>query len=435
MFDKKIEFTLDGGFECELPKMMEVHQYFQRHKIHDISEHAKRSLDSYPNPERLAGQSLAITVGSRGISGLIPVLQETVRFLKSHGAHPFIVPSMGSHGSANAEGQVKILASYGITEASIGTEIRSSMEVVKVCEMPDGVPLYLDKIAMDADGIILCNKIKPHADFKGQVESGLLKMLCIGLGNHLGASSLHRYGFHNFHTVIPEAGKRLLDQIHVPFAIGLIENAYDQLMDIEVVEQHDILNCEPIYLAKAKQNIAQLLVPDIDVLIIQEIGKNISGEGMDPNVTGKPGSGVSGFKGPNIGSTVVLSLTEATHGNGVGIGMADITTRELVQGLDLSAMYTNAATAGTLATAKIPMVMNNDYEAIVFALKTAAIHDIRQAKIVWIKNTLELDTIYVSEGLASVIEGIEQASLKAEPQEFQFDNNKKLLSWSAPSHP
>ncbi|PRQ64936.1 hypothetical protein [Vibrio mediterranei] len=282
---------------------------------------------------------------------------------------------------------------------------------------------------MEADGIILCNKIKPHADFKGQVESGLLKMLCIGLGNHVGASSLHRYGFHNFHRVIPEAGGRLLEQVNVPFAIGLVENAYDELMDIEVVEQADILSLEPKYLEKAKQNIATIKIPDIDVLIIQEIGKNISGEGMDPNVTGRPGSGVSGFTGPNISSTVVLSLTEATHGNGVGIGMADITTRQLVQNLDFSAMYTNAATAGTLATAKIPMVMGNDREAIVFALKTGPIHDIQNAKIVWIKNTLELDNIYVSEGLKDVVESLEGVDCISESIAFEFDESGSLLPW------
>ncbi|MGR5287710.1 lactate racemase domain-containing protein [Vibrio maritimus] len=431
MFDKEIKFTLDGGFECELPKMTQVKQHFERNKLNDIPKAINESLSRFPNPECLNGMSLAITVGSRGISGLIPVLQEAIAFLKHHGANPFIVPSMGSHGSANAEGQVVILETYGVTEKSMGVPIVSSMEVVHVATMSDGVPLYLDKVAMEADGIILCNKIKPHADFKGQVESGLLKMLCIGLGNHVGASSLHRYGFHNFHRVIPEAGERLLDKIHVPFAIGLVENAYDELMDIEVVEQQNILSLEPEYLAKAKRNIATIQIPDIDVLIIQEIGKNISGEGMDPNVTGRPGSGVGGFKGPNISSTVVLSLTQATHGNGVGIGMADITTRQLVQKLDFSAMYTNAATAGTLATAKIPMVMGNDREAIVFALKTAPIHDISKAKIVWIRNTLDLDNIYVSEALKPVVEKLEKAeAVMGTEQEFCFDSEGSLMPWA-----
>ncbi|MFM2577368.1 hypothetical protein [Vibrio fortis] len=429
MFDKEIKFTLDGGFECELPKMTKVKQHFERRKLDDIPQRIQQELAKFPNPECLFGQSLAITVGSRGISGLIPVLQQTIYFLKSHGAHPFIVPSMGSHGSANAEGQVKILDTYGITEQSMQVPIVSSMEVVQVAEMSDGVPLYLDRVAIEADGIILCNKIKPHADFKGQVESGILKMLCIGLGNHVGASSLHRYGFHNFHRVIPEAGERLLEKIKVPFAIGLVENAYDELMDIEVVEQKDILTLEPKYLERAKRNIATIQIPDIDVLIIQEIGKNISGEGMDPNVTGRPGSGVGGFTGPNISSTVVLSLTEATHGNGVGIGMADITTRQLVQNLDFGAMYTNAATAGTLATAKIPMVMGNDREAIVFALKTAPIHDINNAKIVWIKNTLDLDNIYVSEALKPVVQNLEKAECTQDSEVFCFDEEGKLLPW------
>ncbi|WP_407333380.1 lactate racemase domain-containing protein [Enterovibrio sp. 27052020O] len=429
LFEGGVSFVLDGGFHCGLPKMVKVQQSFKRQKLDDIPAKMREELENLSDGSSLKGQRLAITVGSRGISGLIPVLQETIAYLHAQEAEPFIVPSMGSHGSANAEGQVAILASYGITEASMKVPIRSSMDVVHVATMPDGIPLYLDKIAMEADGIILCNKIKPHADFKGGVESGLLKMLCIGLGNHLGASSLHRYGFHQFHWVIPEAGERLLQKVNIPFAIGLIENAYDELMDIVAVEQAHILDAEPRYLAQAKQNIAQILFPDIDVLIIQEIGKNISGEGMDPNVTGRPGSGVAGFHGPSIRSTVVLALTKATHGNGVGIGMADVTTLGLVQSLDLSAMYTNAATAGTLATAKIPMVMNTDREAIVFALKTAPIHDIQTAKIVWIKNTLELDTIMVSTSLANEIDDISAAKCVSDPLEFRFDAQGKLMPW------
>lgn len=430
MFDKEIAFTLDGGFDCELPDMVRVEQHFERPKLQDIPAAAKAALSQFANPASLKGQRLAITVGSRGISGLRPVLLETIQFLQFHGAEPFIVPSMGSHGGASAEGQTAILQTYGITEASMGVPIRSSMEVVHITDMEDGVPLYLDKIAVEADGIILCNKIKPHADFKGKVESGLLKMLCIGLSNHVGASSLHRYGFHQFHWVIPEAGKRLLKHINVPFAIGLVENAYDELMDIAIIGQDAIFDAEPQYLAKAKQNIAQILFPEIDVLIIQEIGKNISGEGMDPNVTGRPGSGVEGFSGPSIRNTVVLNLSEKTHGNGVGIGMADITTRRLVQSLDFGAMYTNAATAGTLATAKIPMVMNNDREAIVFALKTAPIHSIKDAKIVWIKNTLELDTVMVSTALADTVDQIENANIASGPVPFSFDRQQCLKPWS-----
>jgi hypothetical protein len=429
MFDKSIPVTLDGGFECTLPQMFPVQQHFSRNKIADVRETIRTRLQARTDKSQLAGKRLAITVGSRGISGLIPVLEETITYLLNNGAKPFIVPSMGSHGGATAEGQVKILASYGITEQALGVPIESSMEVIEMARMADGVPLYLDRIAVEADGIILCNKIKPHADFKGRVESGLLKMLCIGLGNHLGASSLHRYGFQNFHTVIPEAGTRLLEKTTITFAIGLIENAYDELMDIEVVEQQDILQAEPIYLKKATDNIARILFPDIDVLIIQEIGKNISGEGMDPNVTGRPGSGLGGFNGPNIGNTVVLDLTTATHGNGVGIGMADITTRSLVNNLDLSAMYTNAATAGTLATAKIPIVMDNDREAIIFALKTAPIHDIQKAKIMWIKNTLELDHIMVSSALVETVVQLERVNCAGSPVQFAFDGDGKLIPW------
>jgi len=430
MFDEAIPVTLDGGFECNLPQMFQVKQHFSRNKIIDIKKTIRAQLDMRTDTKKLAGKRLAITVGSRGISGLIPVLEETIKYLRSYGAEPFIVPSMGSHGSAKSEGQLQILAGYGITEEALNVPILSSMDVVEVAKMPDGIPLYLDRIAAEADGIILCNKIKPHADFKGNFESGLLKMLCIGLGNHMGASTLHRYGFHNFHTVIPEAGARLLEKITITFAIALIENAYDELMDIEVVEQSEILKAEPNYLKKSKNNIASILFPEIDVLIIQEIGKNISGEGMDPNVTGRPGSGLNkGFFGPAIGHTVVLELSPSTHGNGVGIGMADITTRSLVNSLDLGAMYTNAATAGTLATAKIPMVMNNDREAIMFALKTAPLHNIEKAKIMWIKNTLELDHIMVSETLKEVSKKIKNANCTGISSQFKFDSDGKLRPW------
>jgi hypothetical protein len=275
---------------------------------------------------------------------------------------------MGSHGGATAAGQIEVLNGYGITETSVGAPIKSSMDVVEAGRFEDGTPLYTDRLAFEADAIVIANKIKPHADFKGRYESGLVKMLTIGLAKHKGAVALHDHGFAAFHEVLPKAAEILLDKLPILFGLAILENAFDELMHLEIIPKAQIMAREKELLEIAKRSIGRLLFDDIDVLIVDEIGKNISGEGMDPNVTGRPGSGLPGFPAPDIQKIVALDVTVESHGNGVGIGSADLSTRRCVEKIDLGAMYTNAFSANILNPAKLPMVLNNDHDALCVAL-------------------------------------------------------------------
>ena len=335
---------------------------------------------------------------------------------------------MGSHGGATAEGQVKVLAGYGITEESMGAAIRSSMEVVEIGRLEDGTPLYIDRIASEADGIVIANKIKPHADFKANYESGLVKMLCIGLGKHKGAVTLHRHGFDRFDKVLPEAAEVLLDRLPILFGLAILENAFDDLMRLEIIPPERILSREKELLEIAKASIGRLLFPSIDLLVVDEIGKNISGEGMDPNVTGRPGSGLPGFSNaPTIQKIVVLDVTPESHGNGVGIGLADITTRRFVEKIDLGAIYTNAITATILDPAKLPVIMNSDKEAIAIALKTCNRVTPDSVRVVRIINTLELHRIWVSPALSEEVDKNENLSVAGAEAPMSFDVSGRLL--------
>ncbi|MFY0681670.1 MAG: DUF2088 domain-containing protein [Thalassovita sp.] len=408
-----------------LPALTPVDQHFERKQLADISHSIKAGMNRVDLSD-LKGKSVAITVGSRGIVGIVDITRAIVTQLQERGALPFIVPSMGSHGGATAQGQIEILAGYGVTETSVGAPIHASMDVVQVDQLDDGTPLYIDRLAYEADGIVIANKIKPHADFKGRYESGLVKMLCIGLGKHKGAVALHDHGFGKFHEILPQAAEKLLAKLPVLFGVGILENAFDDLMDIEVIAKPDILRREKELLEVAKASIGRLLFPQIDVLIVDEIGKNISGEGMDPNVTGRPGSGLAGFPAPDIQKIVALSVTPESKGNGVGIGSADISTKRCIESIDLGKMYTNAITATILNPAKLPMILNSDRDAITVALKTCNRITPETARIVRIKNTLEVHRVEISPALLPIVEASPRLSLAGEPAAMPFDAHGNL---------
>lgn len=421
-----IDVKIEGGFHYDFPPLLPVNQHFTRERLTDIEGTIAHQLKGIPDA-KISGKSIAITVGSRGIAGLVDITAALVSGLKQKGGHPFIVPSMGSHGGATAEGQIAVLAGYGITEESTGAPIRSSMETVEVARLDDGTPLYIDKIAVQADGIVIANKIKPHADFKAQYESGLVKMLCIGLGKHKGAVALHNHGFSRFHDVLPKAAEVLLQKLPILFGVAILENAFDELKQIEIIPRLSILRREKELLAVAKGSIGRLMLDDIDVLIVDEIGKNISGEGMDPNVTGRPGSGLPGFDAPNIQKIVALDVTPQSHGNGVGIGSADITTRRVVEMISLGAMYTNAITATILNPAKLPMILNNDHDALCVALKTCNLVTPETVKVVRIKNTLEIHRIWVSPALIEHVQAHDCLTVEGEATAIQFDSIGRLI--------
>jgi len=418
--------VVEGGMEYPFPSLIPINQSFSRERIENISNTIASEMKKIPK-DIISGKTIAITVGSRGITGMVSIIRALVQELKACDGEPFIVPAMGSHGGATDEGQIKILASYGITEDSIGAPIRSSMEVVEVSQLDDGTPLYTDRLAYEADAIIIANKIKPHADFKANYESGLVKMLSIGLAKHKGAVTLHRHGFDQFHDILPRVAEVLLDRLPVLFGLAILENAFDELMSLEIIPTEKILSREKELLKISKQSIGRLLFPEIDLLIIDEIGKNISGEGMDPNVTGRPGSGLPGFNAPEIQKIVVLDITPQSHGNGVGIGLADISTRNCIEKIDLGAVYTNAITATILNPAKLPIIMNSDRDALAVALKTCNRITPETARIVRIKNTLELHRIWVSPVMLDELKKNENIEIAGEETPLEFDSSGRIF--------
>ncbi|KUO53347.1 MAG: hypothetical protein APF76_08890 [Desulfitibacter sp. BRH_c19] len=421
-----VDVKIEGGYDIELPKLVPIQQKFKAHKLENIPmavdlEFSKEAVKKSIKP----GSRIAIAVGSRGIVNLEEIVKQTVLNLKKLGAKPIIIPAMGSHGGATAEGQIKVIKEYGITEERIGAPIVSSMETVKIAETEHGVPVYFDKNAYQSDGIIVINRIKPHTDFKGSFESGLMKMLVIGLGKHKGASYIHNMGFKQFNTIIPEVGKQILKKTNILFGMAILENACDETARLEAVPADTLFIREPELLKEAKSYMGYLIPRNFDVLLIEQIGKDISGAGMDPNIVGRPGSGLPGFDGPSFQKLVVLDLTEKTKGNACGIGMADITTKSLVEKIDFTYLYTNSITSTVLDPAKLPIAMNTEKEALVIALWTSNMVKIPDAKVVFIKNTLELSKILVSEPLLNDIKDKDIEVLGKE-QAILFDANGRL---------
>ncbi|GIP31413.1 lactate racemase domain-containing protein [Paenibacillus sp. J2TS4] len=430
MFEN-IQVKVEGGFDLPFPRMIPVRQYFKTDKINHIPSAVK---EQFKRPEATkqirAGMKVAVAVGSRGIANLKQITASVISELVRLGARPFIVPAMGSHGGATAEGQQAVLAEYGITEEAMGCPIKASMETVLVGTLPGGIPLYFDKHAYRSDAVVIINRVKPHTDFKGRVESGLQKMIVIGLGKHKGASYIHSLGFDRFHDVIPEAGRALIQAAPIALGVAIIENAYDETCDIQVMPAEEICAREPILLEQAKNIMPRLLVDSIDVLIVDEVGKDVSGSGMDPNITGRTGSGLTqGFDAaPPIQKIILRDLTAKTHGNAAGFGMADIVTLRLFRKIDFAYTYANCITSTALLGAKIPMVLRSDKEALAIAIKTCNRVTPDTVKIVWIRNTLDLQHIYVSESYRSLLCNRSGIDILGEAEELLFDEEGNVMN-------
>ena len=287
----KMNFKIPGLDEVVIPKMIKIRQKYANDKIENleawIDEHMGKSIKDEASYK---GKQICITAGSRGIPHLDKIILTVIKNLKAWGAEPFIIPSMGSHGNACVEGQVEVLAGYNITEKSMGVPILATLDVVKIGELSDGMPIFCDKFAHESDGIVFLNKIKPHTDFRGKHESGLAKMMAIGISNHKGASMFHRMGFHTFADRIPQVCEVFLKNGKVKFGIGIVQNAYDEISELEIIEKENFLERDAALLEIAKSRIATFKEPNIDVLIIDQIGKNISGNGHDPNITSRSNS-------------------------------------------------------------------------------------------------------------------------------------------------
>ena len=373
--------------------------------------------------------SVAIAVGSRGISNLTEVVRTVVIKLREAGCEPFIAPAMGSHGGATAEGQRAVLSARGITEQSVGAPVRSAMEVTSMGEI-DGIPLFMDRLAQEADGVVLVNRIKPHTNFVGPTESGLIKMIAIGLGNQIGAEHYHRLSVvRDQYEIISSAGRELLKCCRVLFGVGLVENQKHETAVVKMARAEEIESMEVELLKKARACLASLPLDEIDLLIIDEMGKEISGEGIDPNVVGRDVCAYGAERPwPRITRIFVRDMTEASEGSAVGIGQADFTTRRLVDKIDFKVTAINCLTACCPEAGKLPLAYLSDREAIAVAMVTLRPYSLEDLRLVHIKNTLDLDNLMVSEGCLSDLQGKTHVAIEKKNLRLEFDGFGNLLS-------
>ncbi len=401
----RLNETQSGVNRGDMPRMVKVRQEFPRPVEADIPAAVRREIA--PMLARVRpGQSIAISGSSRGIANLAAVIAESAKALKEAGAQPFVFPAMGSHGGATAEGQIGVLANAGITEATMGCPIRSSMEVIQVGETATGFPVFQDRNAAGADGVLVINRVKPHTGFTEVVESGLCKMLVIGMGKQAGAQKIHQQALKvELGRMVLDASRIILESEPLNFigGLALVENAFKETALVKGIAMEDhgqLVEEESQFLKKSYEWLPRIPFDEFDTLIIDEIGKNISGSGMDTNVVGKK----PGMTTPRIGTIYVRNLTPESHGNATGIGMADVIPRRLMDEIDLHATYMNAFTAKRLLGAKIPLLTESDLQAMQVCLTVRAEEDPTTAQVVWIENTGKLFEFWVSEGLLEAVE-------------------------------
>ena len=411
------------------PKVAKIRQKFEVESITDVSKVIEEQFQAVEANQKIKpGMEIAITVGSRGIANIDRIVKAIADEIKKREATPFIIPAMGSHGGATAEGQVEVLEGLNVTEETTGCEIRSSMEVVEIGETSAGIPVYIDKHAYHADGIIVMNRVKPHTDFKKDIESGVLKMASIGMGKHKQALALHTYGIKGIRDMMPEVGKVAIANSNTLYGIAVVENALEETAIIEVMEPEQIQDRERKLLRRAFELMPSLPIDQIDILVVDEIGKNYSGTGMDTNIIGRIRVlGVEEPEKPSIKYLIASNLSEASHGNALGIGLADLTTKRLFEKIDMKAMNENVITSTFLDRAKIPIVLDSDREALTAALRaTWGVKD-EETRFVRIPNTLHIGEMIVSEVLYHELKDQSNIDVIEEPTEMQFDEDGYFL--------
>ena len=409
-----------------LPRMFRVRQSFAGPRLADIPGGVRSALGGAPLPIR-RGDTVAVGAGSRGIANIAAIVRATVDHLKAMGARPFVFPAMGSHGGATAEGQLDVLAHYGITEATMGCELRATMDVVQVGQALD-LPVWLDRMASEADWIGLVNRVKPHTDFKGSIESGLFKMMTIGLGKLQGAVQYHRASVNQgYETVITAVGREVLAKVRIGFGLGIVENGYDETAKVEAFAAAELEAGERRLLKEAREWMARLPFSPIHVLVVEEMGKNISGSGMDTNVIGRPSNPHEPFPSdPKILWIVALDLTDESYGNAIGIGNADFATRRLVDKIDMKPTLINCITACQPNGAKVPATYDSDREAVETALSCIGLIPPERARVIRIKNTLMLGEIECSEAFLPDIGKRPDLTVVGEARPLGFDAGGRI---------
>lgn len=405
----------------DLPFFYRIRQDFDVTAIDDVAGYVAQQFHQFDFSSRIQeGQTVAVAVGSRGICNLPEVVAAVIKSLKILGLKPFIVPAMGSHGNATAEGQTQILEDMNISEASVDAPIVSNMDVVSLGRVKAGAEVFCSRDAFGADHVVAINRVKPHTVFRGEVESGLCKMLAVGLGKHKGASMIHKFGLDR---VIVPAAQRIIEKVSILCGIAVVENPNDQIHTIQLAYPEAFVETDRRLLRLAWQMFPRIPLDDLDILIVNEMGKNISGAGMDPNVIGlwrREG----GTRLPDYRTLIVLDLTDESHGNAIGIGMADLITQRVMQKIDLNATYMNAITSGVLRSSRLPIPLENDRVALETALDL--LPDPRLVRMARITNTLKVQTFWATEACLEDLRNRGGVIIDDEPALLEFDDQGRL---------
>ena len=409
----------------QTPKLTKVRRHFTSRVLPDLPASLAKELQSL-QPLINPGANIALAVGSRGITDIVPIVRQTVAFLKQRQANPFIVPAMGSHGGATAQGQTEILRDLGITTSSVGAEIRSSMVVVDLPRGRSPIPVFMDRNAWESDGVIIINRIKLHTDYHDRYDSGLAKMSVIGLGKDAQAREVHRLGIPGLKDIMPTVAQQILSTGKILAGIAIVEDAYDRTMVLRVLPSDRIMAEEPGLLETSRQNMPSLPVERIDVLIVDRIGKDISGTCLDPNIIGRLMiKGQPEPTSPNITAIIACDLTDASHGNALGIGMADVITKKLHDKVDFRVMYENVYTSTFFERAKVPVTADNPRKALDFALRLCTPLPLEKLRIMRIPDTLHLEHLHVSQSILDELRDQDNIDILTQPTDA-FDPSGEL---------
>jgi len=427
--DEKLLERLSGIGDEELPKMVQVHWRRPFLEIEDLEGRVRSELERLDLSSRIEpGAKVALTAGSRGITNIAKITGIVVQYLKDIGGKPFIFPAMGSHGGATAEGQLEVLKGLGITEEALGCPIRATMEVIELGRTPSGIPVFVDRYAAEADHILLINRIKPHTAFTGRIGSGLLKMMAIGMGKQRGARAAHRFAFQiGLERAILEIAQVMMKGLPILGGLAIVEGFHHETAHLEALRPEEFFDREPELLEQAKELMSHLPFVELDLLIVDEAGKDLSGTGMDTQVIGRQCIlGEPEPEEPRIKRIYLRALSRGTEGNALGIGLADFVHTRVVEAMDLEQTYINALTGTGPEKARIPPHFESDRTAIKWALATIGPLEPREARVLWIKNTLNLAEFSVSEALIPEAEGDPELEL-GEPRPLAFDGAGNLI--------
>jgi hypothetical protein len=415
--------------EVTLPRMLKVEQRFDKTHIESAAIpdaiFAELGRPELGAPIR-AGMRVAITCGSRGVANVARITKSIADFVKAHGATPFVIPAMGSHGGATSAGQRALIEGYGVTESFVGCPIVSSMETVVIGRSDEGHDVRIDRNAAEADAIIVAGRVKPHTDFRGTYESGLMKMMAIGLGKREGADFCHERGFGEMAHRVPLFGRCIIKNAPVALGVAILENAYGQTARLVALRPDEIAAQEPALLEEARQHLPLILLEETDVLVVDRIGKDISGDGMDPNITGASPCSPHVSGGLKACRTAILDLTPETHGTAMGMGAAHVITRRLFDKIDYDATYVNAITSRGIDFARIPCIVDSDREAVQLALRACIGYDRDHPRVIRITDSLHTETIWVSEALRATAAANPRLQLLSEPEAWPFDAHGNL---------